>query len=194
MDKKDSLLKKDFNKNDVNRLRNIVGGKANESTRTQIGYSKTQHIYEEGDVWEENGKMWTIKDGIRQNVTKLDKAKETILLPLFCPKCKNVMNHSYDKQFYLIQKHCFNCQVEFETELKRSGQWEQYQNNIINSDIDGLINSFEEWINEEMNESNDSFVTEQGDVEKWVGSNKEKLLKIKEETLTYLNNLKRDDG
>jgi hypothetical protein len=194
MDKKDSLLKKDFNKNDVNRLRNIVRGKGDESTRTQVGYSKTQHIYKEGDVWEENGKTWTIKDGIRQNVTKLDKAKEIVLLPLFCPKCNNVMNHPYDKQFYSIQKHCFNCQVEFETELKRLGQWEQYQNNIINSDIDGLINSFEEWINEEMNESNDSFVTEQGDIEKWVGSNKEKLLKIKEETLNYLNNLKRDDG
>jgi hypothetical protein len=194
MDKKDSLLKKDFNKNDVNRLRNIVRGKGDESTRTQVGYSKTQHIYKENDIWEENGKTWTIKDGIKQNVTKLDKAKKTILLPLFCPKCSNVMNHPYDKQFYSIQKHCFNCQVEFETELKRLGQWEQYQNNIINSDIDGLINSFEEWINEEMNESNNSFVTEQGDVEKWVGSNKEKLLKIKEETLTYLNNLKRDDG
>jgi transcription elongation factor Elf1 len=194
MDKKDSLLKKDFNKNDVNRLRNIVRGKGDESTRTQVGYSKTQHIYKENDVWEENGKTWTIKDGIRQNVTKLDKAKKAILLPLFCPKCNNVMNHPYDKQFYSIQKHCFNCQVEFETELKRLGQWEQYQNNIINSDIDGLINSFEEWINEEMNESNDSFVTEQGDIEKWVGSNKEKLLKIKEETLNYLNNLKRDDG
>lgn len=192
MDTKDSVLKKEFNKNDINRLRNIVSGKVDESTRTQIGYSKDQHIYEEGDVWEEDGRTWTIKDGIRQNITKLDKAKETILLPLFCPKCSTIMNHRYDKQFYGVYHHCFNCQVEFETELKRLGKWEEHEKQIINSQIDGLTKDFEAWINEEINESNESYITEQGDVEKWVGSNKERLLQVKKETLEYLNNLKKE--
>lgn len=190
MDKKDNLLKKDFNKKDVNRLRNIVSGKASEGTHTQVGYSKKQYIYEEGDVWEENGRKWTIKDGIKQNITKFDNLKKTILLPLFCPKCNNIMNHRYDKQFYLIHNNCFNCQIEFETKLKHEGNWEEYENNIINSEIEGLIESFENWINDENNNNNESFITEQGDVERWIGSNK-KLQQTKEETINYLNTLKR---
>ena len=50
-----------------------------------IGYSKKQEFHGEGDVWEEDGRQWTIKNGIKQNVTKLDKAKKEVTLPLFCP-------------------------------------------------------------------------------------------------------------
>ena len=39
---------------------------------TQIGYTKEYVEHKEGDVWEENGKQWTIKNGIKQTVTKLD--------------------------------------------------------------------------------------------------------------------------
>jgi hypothetical protein len=63
---------------------------------------------------------------------------------------------------------------------------------IFNSDIEGLIQNFEVWINEEIsNESNNTFVTEAGDVEKWTGSAKNKLLESKDETLKYLQSLKK---
>lgn len=192
MDIKDSVLKKEFNRKDINRLRNIISGKTDEFTHTQIGYSKNQHIYNEGDIWEEDNRKWTIKNGIKQNITKFDKAKEFLLLPLFCPKCNNIMNHRYDKQFYNIHNHCFNCQIELENKLKLEGNWEEYEKNIINNQLENLSHEFETWINNEMEESNESFITEQGDVEKWVGSNKEKLLKIKKETLEYLKTLKKE--
>jgi len=48
------------------------------------------------------------------------------------------------------------------------------------------------WINEEINnESNQGFITEAGDVEKWVGSAKNKLLESKEEAIKYLHSLKK---
>ena len=125
----------------------------------------------EGDVWEDaSRKQWTIKNGIKQNITKLDKAKESINLPLFCPCCSNIMKKQNDKLFYLQYKRCFDCQVDFETELRIKGLWNDYEKHIINSDIDGIINDFNIWINEEINESNTSYVTEAGDVERWVGS------------------------
>ena len=63
---------------------------------------------------------------------------------------------------------------------------------IFNSDIEGLMQNFEVWINEEIsNESNNTFVTEAGDVEKWTGSAKNKLLESKDETLKYLQSLKK---
>ena len=62
---------------------------------------------------------------------------------------------------------------------------------IINSDIDHLINDYDVWINELINTTNESFITEAGDVEKWIGSSKKKLLENKEETIKYLQNLKK---
>ena len=64
--------------------------KVNTVTRTTMGtgYTKAKEFHDEGDIWEEDGtSAWTIKNGIKQNITKLDKAKEGIVLPLFCPSC-----------------------------------------------------------------------------------------------------------
>jgi hypothetical protein len=166
-------------------------GKQGERTNTGIGYSKKQEFHEEGDVWEEDGRQWTIKNGIKQNITKLDKAKKEVTLPLFCPCCSNLMKNRNDKLFYIQYKRCFNCQIDFETDIKRLGLWDEYEKNIINSDIDYLIKDYDVWMDEIINSSNESFITEAGDIEKWVGSSKKKLLENKEETIKYLQSLKK---
>jgi hypothetical protein len=187
----DNVLKKDFQQKDVQRLRNLMTGKYGDKTVIGVGYTKQQEFHDEGDIWEEDGRQWTIKNNIKQNITKLDKAKESINMPLFCPCCKNLMKNKHDKGFYLQYKRCFNCHVDFETELRIKGLWEDYQKHIINSDIDGMINEFTIWVDEEMNETNTSYITEAGDIERWVGSSKKKLLESKEETLKYLESLKK---
>lgn len=53
-------------------------GKHNNKNGQSVGYSKKKEFYKEGDIWEEDGREWTIKDGIRQNVTKMDRAKKHI--------------------------------------------------------------------------------------------------------------------
>ena len=65
----ENVLKKDFKSADVQRLRNLMTGKQGERTTAGVGYSKKQHFHEEGDVWEEDGRQWTIKNGIKQNIT-----------------------------------------------------------------------------------------------------------------------------
>ena len=40
----DNVLKKDFNKKDVERLRNLVKGKAGERTTQGIGYTKKKNF------------------------------------------------------------------------------------------------------------------------------------------------------
>jgi len=187
----DNVLRKDFKKADVQRLRNIMTGKQDEKTTTGIGYSKQQEFHAEGDIWELDGRQWTIKNGIKQNITKLDKAKKEVTLPLFCPCCSNLMKNKNDKLFYIQYKRCFNCQIEFETDIRKMGLWEEYEKNIINSDLDNLIKDYDIWMDEIINGSNESFITEAGDIEKWVGSTKKKLLENKEETIKYLKNLKK---
>ena len=79
----------------------------------------------------------------------------------------------------------------FETDLKIKGLWNDYEKHIINSDIDGITHEFNIWIDEEINTSNESYITEAGDVERWVGSSKKKLLESKEETIKYIQSLKK---
>jgi hypothetical protein len=187
----ENVLKKDFKQKDIQRIRNLVQNKHGERTTTGVGYEKQKDFYEEGDVWEVDGRQWTIKNGIKQNITKLDKAKKEVTLPLFCPCCSNLMKNKYDKLFYIQYKRCFNCQIDFETELRVLGLWEEYEKNIINSDIEHVITDYSVWMDEVINGSNESFITEAGDVEKWVGSSKNKLLENKEETIKYLQGLKK---
>lgn len=188
---KENVLKKEFKEKDVNRLRNIIQGKFGEKSSTSVGYTKIQEFHKEGDIWFESGKKWTIKNNIKQNITKLDNAKKTMHLPLFCPECKAFMKHKFDKPFYLQYDRCWSCQISFETELRRLGIWEEYQNNIFNTDIDCVIEDFKIWSDEAMNETMNSYITEAGDVENWVDKSKNKNKSNREETIKYLLSLKK---
>jgi isopentenyl phosphate kinase len=91
-----------------------------------------------------------------------------------------------------MYKRCYNCQIDFEYEIRKQGLWEEYEKVIFNSDIEGIIEKFETWINEEIEHSEiQSYITEAGDIEKWTGSIKNKLLESKDETLQYLQSLKK---
>ncbi len=82
----------------------------------------------EGDTWEDSsGKKWTIKNGIRQNVTKLDAAKT----PFWCPKCTKPLNHKLDIKFWRIRGHCMDCNIKLETEIRRQGKWEEYEKKAL---------------------------------------------------------------
>jgi transcription elongation factor Elf1 len=186
----DNVLKKEFQQRDVQRLRNLMQGKYGDKTAVGIGYTKQQEFHGEGDVWEEGGRKWTIKNGVKQNITKLDKAKKALHLPLFCPECNKMMKPHLDKRFWIMFNRCFNCQVDFEGEIRKQGLWEEYEKNIINSDVDFLIKDFMIWSDDIVN-STDSFITEAGDVESWVGKGKQVLLQNRDETIKYLQSLKK---
>jgi Pyruvate/2-oxoacid:ferredoxin oxidoreductase delta subunit len=185
-----SVLKKEFQQRDVERMRNLMKGKHGDKTVVGIGYTKKEEFHSEGDIWEEDGRKWTIKNGVKQNVTKLDKAKESLHLPLFCPECNKMMKPHLDKRFWIMYNRCFNCQVDFEGEIRRQGLWEEYEKNIINSDIDFTIQEFQIWSDEVINED-ESFITEDGDIQSWVGKGKQVLLQNRDETIKYLQSLKK---
>jgi len=187
----ESVLKKEFKGADLQRLRNLVQGKTGERTSVSSGYTKDYIERKEGDIWEEDERQWTIKNGVKQTISKLQAVRDVALTPLFCPECKTLMKHRYDNQFYKIHRHCFDCHIEFEAKIKREGRWEEYQTQIQNSEIDGMINNYEVWVDDLLNESNDGFVTELGEVESWSKVNREKILKQKEEAIEYLKKLKK---
>jgi bacterioferritin-associated ferredoxin len=163
------MLKKEFSKKDVNRARNLIMGKTDASTGTQIGYNKETKEYKEGDVWTEGRKTWTIKDGIKQTVSKLDKIRKETLMPLCCPKCGNVMKKRLDKPNYKLHKKCHDCVVEFEHKLRIKGKYNQYRKNLINKNSLNIVNEMESYLLDAINTSNSGFVSEDGVIERWVG-------------------------
>ena len=172
------MLKKEFNKKDVNRARNLITGRVGDSSEIQIGYKKKIIEYKEGDVWTENRKTWTIKNGIKQTISKLDAIKKEIFMPLCCPSCGNVMKKNIDKPNYRIHKKCHNCVIEFEHRLDLKGNLEKYHKALKAKNHLEYLSEIESYLLDAVNTSNNSFVSEDGVVEKWVGGiNKQKITK-----------------
>ena len=178
MQQKVQGLNKEFRKTDVNRMRNLIQGKAGASSNTQVGYSKKTTDYKEGDVWKENRKTWTIKNGIKQTISKLDVIKKEVFLPLCCPECSKVMKGQLDKPVYKLHKKCHSCVVEFEHKLRISGEYDGYLKKLKAKNDLAILDEMESYLLSAVNATNEGFVSEHGEVERWVGGvDKEKLTK-----------------
>lgn len=182
-------LKKEFKPRDVKRMRDLIKGK-DSSTVKGVGYSKITRDREEGEVWEEDGVKYTIKEGIKRSISKLGDLKSELTIPMFCPTCSNIMNSTHDVTYYKAHRKCFNCVVDFETELRRLGLFEEYYNRISNQGIDNFIQEYKEWVYESINGEFLS-ITEDGKKENWSGGvNKTKALESLDKTIEYLESLK----
>ena len=194
------MLKKEFKRKDVERMRNLIQGRAGDSSEQQIGYTKKRIERKEGDIWEEGHKTWTIKNGIKQTVSKLDKIRKETLMPLCCPECNNVMKKTLDKSCYKAHKKCLDCVVEDEKQLMYKsmreasgvaniGPLENYQKSKRIKELKtniARINDMEAAYIAKINQSKTSYISEQGDIERWVGNSDTKSLieEIKETAKT----------
>ena len=177
------MLKKEFRKSDVNRARNLIMGKTGASTGIQIGYNKKTEDYKEGDVWTENKKTWTIKNGIKQTISKLDVIKKQIFMPLCCPECNKVMKKRLDKPHYRIHKKCYDCVIDFEGKLRVKGTYDHYIKALKAKNSLELLDELESTLLDTINISNEGFVSEDGVVERWIGGiDKEKISEEIKET------------
>jgi hypothetical protein len=96
--------------------------------RILVGWTPTTEDRNEGDVWEDlDGRKWTIKNGIKQTVTKLDAAKT----PLWCPECSKSLSHRLDTKFFNKKGKCWECVIKEETEIRLQGKWREYEESIM---------------------------------------------------------------
>ena len=168
----DNMLKKEFRSRDVQRMRNIITKNHGDRTGVQVGYTPEYIERKEGDVWEIDGKQWTIKNGIKQTTTKLDNIRKRVTMPLTCPNCKQAMVNRLDKVMYPIHSICFDCVIKHETKLKIEGKFEEYQINMNKQSLAYHLKEMENALLELlMSNSEESFVTEAGDIETWKNNN-----------------------
>jgi hypothetical protein len=116
---------------------------------------------------EKNGKL---KNGIKQSLTKFDSLKKYGQYPLKCPCCQNHFKlFDLNKKMYNIHEKCLDCVIEMETKLKLEGKYEEYERKMMNQNMKSHLEEFESALTEYENSKMESFVTEQGDIERWSG-------------------------
>ena len=122
----------------------------------------------EGDVWEEKGKTWTIKDGIKQTVTKFTEARKSFLTPLSCPECGKSMKSHWDVKFWKTHRTCWDCVIKAEHEIRTQGRWAEYEQAKVSANAAAFLKEVRETLEEYAGSSKeDTYVTEKGKVEKW---------------------------
>ena len=172
-------MKKAISEAKVQRMRNLVTGKYKAKTATQIGYKKTNTKRKEGEVWEEKGKTWTIKNGVRQNITKLDSLRKVVRTPLCCPRCGNRMIKKLDKKIYKLRKICFDCNLTDEHRMRLEGTYDQYERDTINKKLDTVLQNAKDYFDKFIEDVDKDYITESGLKEDWSGGlNKEQYRKL----------------
>lgn len=124
----------------------------------------------EGDVWTERGKTWTIKNGVKRTVSKFSTIRKELQTPLCCPKCSKTLKH-IDQHIYKFNKVCLDCTIEFEHELIKQGKYEEYEKQRVRANVQQFVKDIDEFMVDYLkDEGSRDFVTEDGDVESWVGN------------------------
>jgi len=75
-----------------------------------------------------------------------------------------------------------------EAKIKLEGKWDEYEKQMMNANKNAMVNDFEQAFNNYINSQNESYFTEQGDLESWNGGkvNEEEVKNVKE----YIKNLR----
>lgn len=163
----ESLLKKSFTEKDIQRARNLITGQYGNSTQTQVGYSKVEEEHKEGDIWTDGDKTWTIEDGLKVSVSKLQRARDLAMIPLSCPKCGKAMNTRLDKKMFPIHHMCFECVTKMEDELKRAGLYKAYEQEMMRGNIEGFAKDLHERLKSLAEAGDVGVVNGEGDIEDW---------------------------
>ena len=89
----------------------------------QVGYkSKTDLQRKEGEEWiDARGRSWKMENGKRKQITKIpprgfDK----------CQDCEKLILKDIDQNTYNRMQRCYHCQLEFEVDLSRKGEWQNW--------------------------------------------------------------------
>lgn len=163
----ESLLKKEWREEDIQRVRNLITGHYGNSTQNLVGFTVKEEQHQEGDVWTDlSGKTWTIKNGLRQSVSKLQAVREALRMPLTCPKCGKALNTNLDKKMYPIHGFCFDCVCRMEDDLKRAGLYAEYEKNLIEGNIRNFVQELKDRI-ATLSHSKVEYTTDQGELEDW---------------------------
>jgi hypothetical protein len=94
---------------------------------------------------------------------------KTEAMPMFCPKCKQIMKKRLDKKMWPIHNMCFDCVIKMEGELKRTGKYKEYEQNKIEANMKAYLKDSKQKASEYLEALNqvEFLQNSMGDIEKW---------------------------
>jgi len=102
------------------------------------------------------------------------------------------MDKQLDPFYFKAYGECLDCRATTETQMKIAGTWEDYTKQTHNAEIDQQIEEYKSWFENILNNKANSFISEHGEVQKWVGGiDKERAQQSLDEVIEYLNSLKK---
>ena len=126
----------------IEQIKKMVKGVYNRPI--QIGYEPvTIQQRKEGEEWTDaRGRSWKIEDGKRKQITKVpprgfDKCKD----------CEKLILKTIDQQTYDRFQNCKYCQMEFEANLKRKGEWEDWVKEMETKRWEAVLAEYESEMN-----------------------------------------------
>jgi len=161
----------------------------------QVGYAPAEDRHKAGDVWTDpRGDTWEQRSGYKIKVnSQADSIRD--LVKRKCKKCGidiDTFGSRYDENFFGKTGWCEDCLMMEETAMRATGKYEQYEKNkILHNQFsalkelrDNILVSIEYL---KKDDSKLSWVTSQGDVVTWTGSENEAILKGAEADLIKIN-------
>ena len=162
----------------IRAIRQMLDGTHKTQTKQTIGFAGGKGIEQKrevGETWTDvHGVEWEQRNGFKIQKGKLDELREMLAktkMPAICPKCSQAMTKRLDKKFWALEKHCFDCQVEFEHNLRIEGKYEEYEKQRM------LANA-ENWLKDAEQEAKElaaafrnplAFANSDGTIENWSG-------------------------
>lgn len=180
---KETLLNREFTEREVQRMRNIITKKHGDKTSILAGY-ESGVVRQEGDIWEADGKTWTLKNGIKKSIPKLSKFKQEAIMPLTCPECNEHLSRDSDyvKHLFKLKHKCPKCVAKEESNLKLTGEFDEYAKKMYAQNHLHAIDEAEQGFDDFVNHGFEKYMSELGEIENWSGNalSKEQIKEAKE--------------
>ena len=177
----------------TNKLQNIkavqqmIDGTHKFQTKKSVGFSDTEATkkrnehHKIGDVWEDvdaNGNITIIEqfDGFRtkkpKNSQVLSEVREELRLYAKCPKdtCTCDPNYYLNQKMRAIHEMCFDCVIDMEHELKKTGKFAEYANNKLEANALAWLKKAEhdvDMLRDAYTKASELVINGEGDTETW---------------------------
>ena len=164
----------------IEAIKKMLDGTHRTQNKTTVGFSDADKVANQnkkravGECWVENGDEWEQREGFKIKKGKMDEIRQLIAnkMPSTCPKCNNSMTKRLDEKFWKLEKHCFDCQVDFEHNLHIEGKYEAYEKERILKNAEAWLKDAEQEAKEiiESFRNPENFTNVDGTTEQWNGA------------------------
>ena len=153
---------------------------SNERPFTQVGWTSDSIKRKEGEIWEDSkGHKWIYKNG---NKKRINNISQNVGIEEKCKCGQDIkFGNKMDRKFYNKTGMCYDCLIKYETELRRTGKYENYEKRKIFSNQKSVCLELKVKLEEsikflENENSKLTYQNEDGTTETWTQTNRLKLL------------------